>query len=616
MMIPRVDPPPGAAEVTRPGESPPAPEMPAPEMPAPEMPAPEMPAPGAALCHEPSDAELAGLWPDPFAGPPEDGPDEEDGWLAELSVAEVSAAQVSVTEMDAIWGTGTGSEAACESGFADGGLLDGLEPGPALAGFSQGVLDDGFAGLSDDELVGLLRASRRLSSWQAGVELAAVAELDARRMRAAARPGWSRISEHVSEELAASLVLTGRSADSLLGLARDLVRLPAVLRALLAGRIDRARAMVFAAELSGLSDLAAAAVAMAYLAQAGSMTTSQLRAALRSMVLYLDPQALRRRAEKGRADARVESWQEGSGNGALAGRELPPAEMIAADERISAIARSLKEAGAAGTMDQLRAAVFTALLAGRDPESLLPGPAREASHGNDAPADPGSARGGLAALTGSVHLTMPVSAWLDLSHAPGEVAGFGPLDAWTCRDLAARLSAGPGTRWCVTLTGPDGTAAAHACARAGPSSRPDPGQSPGSPGSRSSPGSPAPAATGRAAWLAGMEFAWLERGTCAHTRQAAAYRPPGKLRELVTIRHRTCGFPGCRRPARRCDLDHTRPYDQGGKTCECNLEALCRVHHQAKQAPGWHLSQPQPGILTWTTPHGREYTVTPDLYPV
>ena len=78
----------------------------------------------------------------------------------------------------------------------------------------------------------------------------------------------------------------------------------------------------------------------------------------------------------------------------------------------------------------------------------------------------------MAALTGSVHLTMPVSAWLDLSHAPGEVAGFGPLDAWTCRDLAARLSAGPGTRWCVTLTGPDGTAAAHACTRAGP--RPGP----------------------------------------------------------------------------------------------------------------------------------------------
>ncbi len=579
MMIPPVDPPDGGepdrGELIRSGGSPGA-----------GMPGD--PLEGADWCHEPSDAdELAGLWPDPFAGPPEDGPEEGDDWPG-MPAGDLAAEEEFAAELDAIWGP---SGAPCQSGFEDGGLLDGLEPGAALAGFSQGVLREGLAGLSDDELVGVLRAARRLSSWQAGMEIAAVAELDARRMRAAARPEWSRVSEHVSEELAAALVLTGRSADSLLGLARDLVRLPAVLRALLAGRIDLARARVFATELSGLSDLKAAAVAMAYLAQAGSMTTSQLRAALRSMVLYLEPEALRRRAEKARADARVESWQEGSGNGALAGRELPPGDLIAADERISAIARSLKEAGATGTMDQLRAAVFTALLAGRDPESLLPGPAREAG---DA----------LAALTGSVHLTMPVSAWLDLSHAPGEVAGLGPLDAWTCRDLAARLSASPGTRWCVTLTGPDGTAEAHACARAGPG----PGQLTDSPSPR---GSPA-----WLAWLAGLEFAWLERGNCAHPRQAAAYRPPGKLRELVVIRHRTCGFPGCRRPARRCDLDHTRAYDQGGKTCECNLEALCRAHHQAKQVPGWGLSQPQPGVLIWRTPHGREYTVTPDPYPV
>ena len=34
---------------------------------------------------EPSDAELLGAWPDPFAGPPDDG----DAWLADLSVAEL-----------------------------------------------------------------------------------------------------------------------------------------------------------------------------------------------------------------------------------------------------------------------------------------------------------------------------------------------------------------------------------------------------------------------------------------------------------------------------------------------------------------------------------------------
>jgi hypothetical protein len=41
---------------------------------------------------------------------------------------------------------------------------------------------------------------------------------------------------------------------------------------------------------------------------------------------------------------------------------------------------------------------------------------------------------------------------------------------------------------------------------------------------------------------------------------------------------------------------------------------LCRRHHRTKQAPGWTLTQPQPGTLVWTAPHGRSYTVTPSTY--
>jgi hypothetical protein len=108
----------------------------------------------------------------------------------------------------------------------------------------------------------------------------------------------------------------------------------------------------------------------------------------------------------------------------------------------------------------------------------------------------------------------------------------------------------------------------------------------------------------------------LEAGPCAHTRGSPLYRPPRSLRHLIEIRQRTCGYPGCRRPASRCDLDHTRPFDHGGRTCECNLSSLCRQHHQAKELPGWLLEQPQPGTLTWTPPHGRSYTSTPEPYPV
>src|SRR6266571_2258146 len=346
------------------------PETPPPEIPPPDAAQPGHPVPGLAGPPDlPGLADLAGLDPD-LEGLDVEGLADRD----EPSHAELAGLDYEPDD-DADDGAGLWLAAAASglgAGFSDGGVLDGLGPGAALAGFSQHALDDGLAVLPDAALVGLLRASRRLSAWQSGVELAAVAELDHRRLRQSSRPGWSRVSEHVAAELAAALVLTGRTADGLLGLARDLDRLPAVRRALLAGRIDRARAAVFAAELAALGDCAANAAAAAFLVEAPELTTGQLRAALRTLVHCIDPAAVRRRMTKARDDARVETWQEGSGNVALAGRELDPADAIAADRRITAIARALHAAGAPGTLDQLRAAVYSALLAGRDPGTLRP----------------------------------------------------------------------------------------------------------------------------------------------------------------------------------------------------------------------------------------------------
>jgi Domain of unknown function (DUF222) len=579
----------------------------------------------------PADAELCGSGPDPNAGPPDCG----DAWLADLTPDELEA--LYTNPPDALSGR---TEAPVGAGFAAGGWLDQLIPGPVLSSFSQDTVDAGLGALEDDELVGLLRAARRLASWQAAVELRAVGELDVRRKRESGRPGWSRIGEHVSGELAAALTLTGRSADSLLCLARDLARLPMVLQALAEGRIDLARAQTFASELAALCDLA------------GSMTTGQLRYALRRLVLAVNPDAARRRAAKARADARVEAWSEGSGNAALAGRELPSADAIAADRRIAAIARALKVAGASGTMDQLRATVFLALLTGRDPKSVRvvgarpgrddeepeaeaeaeakPQPAPPAGPGSESPGEGNSTREGNSRreggaprdsgtpdgrdwwngprLGGSVNLTMPLTAWLGASDAPGDVAGLGPIDADTCRDLAERIRRGASGRWCVTLTGRDSRAVAHACGGSGPG--PPPVRRTGA----DDPRGPDPPG-GQQAWLGGLTFTRIECGVCGHEHQVKGYRPGRVLRNIVKVRHRTCAFPGCRRPAVACDDDNTIPYDQGGMTCACNLAPLCRRHHQAKQAPGWHLAQPEPGLLIWATPHGRRYESRPDPYP-
>jgi hypothetical protein len=104
-------------------------------------------------------------------------------------------------------------------------------------------------------------------------------------------------------------------------------------------------------------------------------------------------------------------------------------------------------------------------------------------------------------------------------------------------------------------------------------------------------------------------------GECTHQHATAGYRPTPRLREFVVARDATCTFPPCGQPAWRADLDHTVPWHRGGPTCACNLSARCRTHHKIKQLPGWKLEQPAPGILRWTTPAGRTYTVQPNRYP-
>jgi hypothetical protein len=106
----------------------------------------------------------------------------------------------------------------------------------------------------------------------------------------------------------------------------------------------------------------------------------------------------------------------------------------------------------------------------------------------------------------------------------------------------------------------------------------------------------------------------IARGTCAHSHVEEGYRPSRKLRHLVRARNAQCSAPGCGAAAIRCDLDHTVAWEQGGLTCECDLAPLCRHHHRCKQAEGWELEQPEPGVLVWRTPVGRRYVTRPTQY--
>jgi len=204
---------------------------------------------------------------------------------------------------------------------------------------------------------------------------------------------------------------------------------------------------------------------------------------------------------------------------------------------------------------------------------------------------PGPAAGpSLAAL---VTLTIPWATLHGRSETPGEADGFGPVDGDDARDLAAAAARHPRTRWCVTALNPDGTAAAHACLTG---RHPPPGPAPPSP--------------------LNVTLIPVARGPCDHAHAEVGYHPSRKLAHLIRARSATCTAPGCRRPAARCDLDHTVPWDQGGLTCECGLAPLCRRHHRCKQAEGWQLEQPEPGVLIWRTPAGRSYATGPTAYAI
>ncbi len=85
------------------------------------------------------------------------------------------------------------------------------------------------------------------------------------------------------------------------------------------------------------------------------------------------------------------------------------------------------------------------------------------------------------------------------------------------------------------------------------------------------------------------------------------YRPNEEIRRRITARDRRCRFPGCRVPVPRCDLDHTKDAALGGPTSTDNLAALCRGHHTLKHHSEWSVRQEPNGILEWTSPTGRTH---------
>ena len=75
------------------------------------------------------------------------------------------------------------------------------------------------------------------------------------------------------------------------------------------------------------------------------------------------------------------------------GRELPPAEVLAADQRITAWARELRRP-LDGSMDELRARAYLDILLDKDSRPGQDAPGRQTAHGGDAAGGDGTGPNG------------------------------------------------------------------------------------------------------------------------------------------------------------------------------------------------------------------------------
>ncbi len=165
----------------------------------------------------------------------------------------------------------------------------------------------------------------------------------------------------------------------------------------------------------------------------------------------------------------------------------------------------------------------------------------------------GDGQGSLGAIRAQVQVIVPALTLLGVDDGPADLVGRSPIDADTARCLAGNTHS-----WARVLTDP----------------------------------------------VEGMVLA-VDR-----------YRTPWPQRRFLRARDQHCRFPGCRRAAIRCEIDHTIDAAKGGPTALWNLAHLCQRHHSMKQFTRWKVRQLPGGVLEWTSPTGRIYREDAPAPPV
>jgi len=163
----------------------------------------------------------------------------------------------------------------------------------------------------------------------------------------------------------------------------------------------------------------------------------------------------------------------------------------------------------------------------------------------------GSHTGTRGPSPGGLHMQVGLGTLAGLDEQPGELAGFGPVVADVARQTAGERT---DAEWTFTVI--DETTGAIVCA----------------------------GTTGR--------------------------RPTPKQQHAIRARYPNCVWPGCRMPSVDCDLDHNKPYAEGGCRHNHNLAPLCRFHHRIRHTTNWSYRRLPDGDHVWTSPLGRTYVTS------
>ncbi|OWP21559.1 hypothetical protein CBF90_11910 [Microbacterium sp. AISO3] len=325
---------------------------------------------------------------------------------------------------------------------------------------------------------------------------------------------------------------------------------PAVFDAWVQRRIERGHVDVVVRVGAGVPDEVRSAYAEAAIAVCERDVPSRVRGTLEALAARLHPQAFTERHKTAAAERCVRVFHGTDGMSNLVAN-LPTVIAAGMLDRLTQMGQSVKDARSAGAggagagREDVAGAEEPADT--RTMDQLRADILGDLVLGGAPVVDPtyGTDRaGGLGAIRARVQVAVTAETLMGKDENPAEAVGAGLVDAGTARELAGRVS-----EWDRLFIDP-------------------------------------------------VTRTPVEIDT---------YRPTASMKKLLMARDQHCRFPGCRRAAIRCELDHTIDHALGGHTHIFNLAHLCQRHHSMKQFTKWEVRQVGGGVLEWTSPLGRLY---------